>query len=239
MPCTLGVYPDIEEHMLSFINYFLIISFIEICNRLRLLTWSVSGRENLPPRPQGLILAVNHVHWHDIPLIGWAVPLSHRPWWFAKVDLVDGIFGKWFTMMQVIPVRRGQRDIQAIERAADRVAQGAVLVIFPEGTRGFDGKLQQGRGGTARIALRANAQIVPVAIIGNQRKFWFSTRHLHFGKPYTPEIRDGNIDKIPAPEMARLTTEIMIHIAQLLPPELHGFYAEEMAKLQQSSQEHA
>lgn len=217
--------------MLSFINYFLIISFIEMCNRLRLLTWSVSGRENLPPRPQGLILASNHVHWHDIPLIGWGVPLSHRPWWFAKVDLVDGAFGRWFTMMQVIPVRRGQRDIQAIERAATQVANGAVLVIFPEGTRGFDGKLQQGRGGTARIALRAHAQIVPVAIIGNQKKFWFSKRHIHFGKPYTPEIREGTLEKIPAPEMARLTNEIMIHIAELLPANLHGYYAEEMAKL--------
>ena len=225
--------------MLSFINYFFIISFIEICNRLHLIKWSVSGRENLPARPQGLILAVNHVQWHDIPLIGWAVPLSHRPWWFAKVDLVDGIFGKWFTMMQVIPVRRGQRDIQAIERAAERVADGAVLVIFPEGTRGFDGKLQQGRGGTARIALRAHAQIVPVAIIGNQKKFWFSTRHIHFGKPYTPEIREGNLDKIPAPEMARLTNEIMIHIAELLPPELHGYYAEMMRTTSDTTLEHA
>ncbi len=223
--------------MLSFINYFLIISFIEVCNWFRLLTWTVSGRENLPPRPQGLILAVNHVHWHDIPLIGWAVPLSHRPWWFAKVDLVDGVFGKWFMMMQVIPVRRGQRDIQAIERAAERVAQGAVLVIFPEGTRGFSGKLQQGRGGTARIALRANAPIVPVAITGNQKKFWFSKRHIHFGKPYIPEIRDGNIDKIPAPEMARLTNEIMLHIAELLPADLHGYYADAMQTNQHSTTE--
>jgi 1-acyl-sn-glycerol-3-phosphate acyltransferase len=60
------------------------------------------------------------VQWHDIPTIGWGLPLSHRGWWFAKVEVVDGLFGKWFTMMQVIPVKRGQRDIQAIDRAAEK-----------------------------------------------------------------------------------------------------------------------
>ena len=76
--------------MLSFINYFVIISLMEICNRLRLIDWRVSGRENLPPRPQGIVLACNHVQWHDIPMIGWGLPLSHRGWWFAKVEVVDG-----------------------------------------------------------------------------------------------------------------------------------------------------
>ena len=70
--------------------------------------------------------------------------------------------------------------------------------------------------------------IADVAIVGNQKKFWFSKRHIHFGTPYTPEIREGSLEKIPAPEMARLTNEIMLHIAALLPPELHGYYADEM-----------
>ncbi len=221
--------------MLSFINYFVIISLMEICNRLRLIDWRVSGRENLPPRPQGLVLACNHVQWHDIPMIGWGLPLSHRGWWFAKVEVVDGLFGKWFTMMQVIPVKRGQRDIQAIDRAAEKVKEGAVLVVFPEGTRSFDGKLQQGRGGTARIALRAGAPIVPMAFVGNQRKFLFSKRHLIIGKPYYPTVSDPSSDKIPANEMARLTAEIMIHIGDLIPAEFHGYYAAEIAEYQAQS----
>lgn len=216
--------------MLSFINYFIIISLIEICNRLRLINWRVSGRENLPPRPQGLVLACNHVQWHDIPMIGWGLPLSHRGWWFAKVEVVDGLFGKWFTLMQVIPVKRGQRDIQAIDRAAEKARDGAVLVVFPEGTRSFDGKLQQGRGGTARIALRAGVPIVPMAFVGNQRKFWFSKRHLIIGKPYYPTVSDTNSDKIPANEMARLTTEIMVHIGALLPAEFYGVYTNEISE---------
>jgi 1-acyl-sn-glycerol-3-phosphate acyltransferase len=216
--------------VLSFLNFIAITWSMEVMRTVRLLTWSVSGKEHLPPRPQGMVLVVNHIQWHDIPFIGWALPLSHRPWWLAKVEIVNSVFGWWFQMMHVIPVRRGQRDIQAIDRAADAARSGKVVIIFPEGTRSHDGKMLQGRGGTARIALRAGVPIVPMAITGTQKKVFFSTRHITIGKPYYPEVRsnDGNLDKIPAPEMARLTNEIMIKIAELLPAEYHGYYADMM-----------
>ena len=220
--------------MLSVLNYLAITSFCELCRRLGLLKWSVSGVENLPARPQGVILVANHIHWHDIPLIGWAIPLSHRPWWLAKVEIVNSVFGAWFTMMQVIPVRRGQRDIQALDRTVEVARNGGVVVIFPEGTRSLDGQLLQGRGGTARIALRAGVPIVPIAITGTQRSFWFSQRHIHLGTPDYPQVRegssgsDGNVQRIPTPEMNRLSNEVMLRIAEMLPVEYHGYYAEMM-----------
>lgn len=215
----------------SLLNFISITWSLEVLRTFGLLRWTVSGKENLPPRPQGMVLVVNHIHWHDIPFIGWALPLSHRPWWLAKVEIVNSAFGWWFHLMHVIPVKRGQRDIQAIERCADAARSGKVVMIFPEGTRSRDGKMLQGRGGTARIALRAGVPIVPMAITGTQSKLLFSTRHLTIGKPYYPEVRgiDGNTEKIPAPEMARLTEEIMLKICELLPPEYHGYYAEAMA----------
>lgn len=220
--------------MLSIINFVAITSFIGICNKLRLLNWRVIGTENLPARPQGMVLVCNHIQWHDIPLIGWGLPLSHRPWWLAKVEIVNSLFGRWFKMMQVIPVKRGQRDIQAIDRAADCARNGGVIVIFPEGTRNHTGEMLQGRGGTARIALRGGVPIVPMAIVGTQRKFWFSERQLIIGKPYYPEVREGdaNNEKIPANEMSRLTNEIMFKICELLPPEYHGHYRESMQEYQ-------
>ena len=215
----------------SLLNFISITWSLEVLRTFGLLRWTVSGKENLPPRPQGMVLVVNHIHWHDIPFIGWALPLSHRPWWLAKVEIVNSAFGWWFHLMHVIPVKRGQRDIQAIDRCADAARSGKVVMIFPEGTRSRDGKMLQGRGGTARIALRAGVPIVPMAITGTQSKLLFSTRHLTIGKPYYPEVRgtDGNTEKIPAPEMARLTEEIMLKICELLPPEYHGYYAEAMA----------
>jgi 1-acyl-sn-glycerol-3-phosphate acyltransferase len=216
--------------VLSLLNFIAITWSMEVLRVFGLLRWSVSGKENLPPRPQGIVLVVNHIQWHDIPFIGWALPLSHRPWWLAKVEIVNSVFGWWFHMMHVIPVRRGQRDIQAIDRAADAARSGKVVIIFPEGTRSHDGKLLQGRGGTARIALRAGVPIVPMAITGTQKSVWFSKRHITIGEPYYPEVRgtDGNLDKIPAPEMARLTNEIMLKIAALLPSEYYGYYTDMM-----------
>jgi 1-acyl-sn-glycerol-3-phosphate acyltransferase len=221
--------------MLSLLNYMAITSFCELCRRLGLLKWSVSGIENLPARPQGMILVANHIHWHDIPFIGWGLPWSHRPWWLAKVEIVNSVFGAWFTMRQVIPVRRGQRDLQALDRSAEVARNGGIVVIFPEGTRSLDGKLLQGRGGTVRIALRAGVPIVPVAIEGTQRKFWFSKRHLTIGQPYYPEVTQGNVSsdgsvvRIPTPEMNRLSDEVMVRIARMLPAEYHGYYAEHVA----------
>jgi hypothetical protein len=63
----------------------------------------------------------------------------------------------------------------------------------------------------------------------------FSKRHLIIGKPYYPTVSDPTSDKIPAPEMARLTAEIMIHIGALIPAEFHGYYAAEIAAYQAQS----
>jgi len=95
----------------------------------------------------------------------------------------------------------------------------------------------QGRGGTARIALRGGVPIVPMAIVGTQRKFWFSKRQLIIGKPYYPEVREGDptSEKIPASEMSRLTDEIMLKMCELLPPEYHGHYREKMQSYQQGT----
>lgn len=116
-------------------------------NLLRLIwsDWKIEGRKNLPPRPQGMILAVNHLHWSDILVVGASLPLSHRPWWVAKVELFNRpIVAWWFRTMHVIPIRRGQRDLAALEAAEEALKQGAVLIMFPEGHRSDTRQLQQG-----------------------------------------------------------------------------------------------
>ncbi len=94
--------------MLSTISYRIITGIVAVCNWLRLVRWQVSGIENLPARNSGMILVCNHLEWHDIPLIGWGLPVAYQPWWFAKHDLRDGWwYGWWVKRMPIIPVRRG------------------------------------------------------------------------------------------------------------------------------------
>lgn len=185
-----------------------------------------------------MILVCNHIEWHDIPLIGWGLPIAYQPWWFAKHDLLHGWwYGWWVKRMPIIPVRRGQRDRDAVQHAIARVKAGAVLVVFPEGTWDYSGKLLPAKSGASRIALATGAPIVPLAIVGNHISPWGKSRQLIIGEPFGAS--SITLDRPPsASDIAQLTTTIMVRIAQLLPPEYHGYYAPLMAAPQSPSKEY-
>jgi 1-acyl-sn-glycerol-3-phosphate acyltransferase len=192
--------------------------------------WSIEGTENLPPRPQGGVLAANHINWTDPHILGASLPLSHRPWWLAKVELFNTRFGAWwFHEMQVIPIRRGKRDLAALETCERELKSGGLLVIFPEGHRSRTGGLQEAKPGAARLAVRSGTPIVPIAIWGTEHGFRGAMSRkqitVRIGKPYYIE-NEG--DRISADRMAFLTEEIMLRIAELLPEQYWGVYREKM-----------
>jgi len=224
--------------MVSNISYRIITGIVALCNWLGLFHWRVTGIENLPARNSGMILVCNHLEWHDIPLIGWGLPVAYQPWWFAKHDLLHGWwYGWWVKRMPIIPVKRGQRDRDAVQHAIDAVSAGALLVVFPEGTWDYSGKLLPAKSGASRIAIHTGAPIVPMAIVGNHVSPWGKSRQLLIGKPFLASsiVTDNSPT---ASDIAQLTTTIMVRIAQLLPPEYHGYYAPLMAAPHSSSEEH-
>jgi 1-acyl-sn-glycerol-3-phosphate acyltransferase len=190
--------------------------------------WRVVGRELLPPREQGgMVVVMNHVNWVDIPIIGTLLPWEYRLSWLAKAELFENpLFGWWLRQMNVIPIKRGRRDVAAMDTVIEALRGGAVLLIFPEGTRSRDGILHEGRGGAVRMAMQAGVPIVPVAIVGTEHgpkgSFTRKPVTMTIGAPYKiPPTPDG---KIPADMMEQLTSEMMLHIAALLPPERRGAY---------------
>lgn len=191
--------------------------------------WNVEGMENLPPRGQGgMIIAMNHIHWMDIPVIGGSLPYSHRLSWLAKSELFENPLAGWFfRQMQVIPIKRGKRDLAALERAIEALRGGAVLLIFPEGHRSRSGVLMPGHGGAVRLAMQAGVPILPVAVSGTEHGLSGSFRrrpvHLQIGKPYNVPSTPDN--KIPPELMEQLTADMMQRIAAMLPPERRGPYA--------------
>lgn len=120
------------------------------------------------------------------------------------------------------PVRRGEADGWALEHAAKVLAHGLVLGIFPEGTRTRGVGLKPGKTGAARLAIQANAPIVPVAIYGTHQLFkpWYrrSPVSITLGEPIWPAPDD---------DPAALTERLMRAIARMLPPEFRGMYAEQ------------
>jgi 1-acyl-sn-glycerol-3-phosphate acyltransferase len=215
--------------MLGALMYFCIWLPLQFC-RLFWWNWNVEGRENLPPRGQGMILAINHLHWLDIPIIGASLPLSHRPSWIAKVEIfINRVIAWWFREMMVIPIKRGHRDMTALVAAEDALKRGAVLIIFPEGHRSRTGGLLEGRGGAVRLAVRTGCPIVPIAVWGTEvgLKGAALRRPLHFriGKPYTIDMRG---ERIPWDRMNELTEEMMLRIAALMPSQYWGFYQDRL-----------
>ncbi|MBP8292931.1 MAG: 1-acyl-sn-glycerol-3-phosphate acyltransferase, partial [Caldilineaceae bacterium] len=127
------------------------------------------------------------------------------------------------------------RDGDAIEQAVKMIEAGFVLGMFPEGTRSRDGALQRGRTGVARIALQANALVVPVVVINSEpvlRDVLKLRRRplvtIRFGQPIRPAAALVGADAAPD-AVQQFTTEIMLALAALLPPARHGYYSDPVA----------
>jgi len=138
---------------------------------------------------------------------------------------VTGYFVRGFG---AFPVHRGQLDRRALRRANQVLAEGLVLVMFPEGMRSLYGQLQPAFYGSALIALRSGAPILPVGIIGTEKikgVTWLLRRPqitVNIGHPFYLSPTSSRLTKA---ELAKATNSIMERIAELLPLEYRGNYA--------------
>ncbi|MCD0484613.1 1-acyl-sn-glycerol-3-phosphate acyltransferase [Streptacidiphilus sp. ASG 303] len=115
------------------------------------------------PASGPVILAANHANLVDGPLL---MGMSPRPTHFlVKEEMFTGPVGAVLRGVGQIPVRRASADRTAITTALQVLADGGVLGVFPEGTRG-DADFAQVQGGLAYLALRSGAPVVPVAVLG-------------------------------------------------------------------------
>jgi 1-acyl-sn-glycerol-3-phosphate acyltransferase len=179
------------------------------------------GMENIPASGP-IMLAANHIAWIDIPLASMKVPrVTH---YMAKIELFGvPVLGGIIRLLGAFPVRRGEGDRESLRISERLLAQGKVLIIFPEGHRS-GGHLIQAHPGTSLIALRSGVPVVPVAISGTENVFKrFRPRvTVNYGKPFHLEASGPRRTR---DDLARNTDLIMYHIAELLPPEYRGEYA--------------
>lgn len=146
----------------------------------------VTGKGNIP-RSGPVILASNHVSLLDPVVIGCAVDRKIN--FMAKHELfINPIFGTILRWLGAFPVRRGEADRKAFERCFDVLKQGGVLGLFPEGTRSLTGKLLPAMSGTAIIATKTGAPVVPVAVVGT-REIW--RKNAILPRPGRVEVRIG------------------------------------------------
>jgi len=191
-------------------------------------SWRIEGRDNVPLTGP-LILVANHVHVLDPILLVFSLPR----WiiFVAKEELFRSLFLRfWLRWAGSLPlqrdgkVREKQRILEGARKALD---EGMILGMFPEGARSQDGKLRKGKPGSAVIASKTDAPLLPVGIAGTDKIHglsWLWKRPpivVTIGKPFRLPPTNNKISKS---QMQLLTAQLMGEIAALLPPEYKGAY---------------
>lgn len=127
---------------------------------------SVSGTEKLDSaRPY--IFAANHQSQFDIFALQGFLGVDFR--WLAKKELFQvPIWGPAMRKAGYIPVdrSRGRQALKSLDEAAQKIAAGTSVIIFPEGTRTPNGMMQDFKAGAMVLAIKSGVDIVPVAIKG-------------------------------------------------------------------------
>jgi 1-acyl-sn-glycerol-3-phosphate acyltransferase len=148
----------------------------------------------------------------------------------AKIESFETPMMRYFVRQWgAIPVNRGEADLKALKSALEHIQNGYVVMLYAEGTRSKTG-LIQGQEGSAYIALKTDATIVPVAIWGTRdfplawtKEFRRPHIYLRFGQPFKFRHEGG---KLPREHFREMTDEAMYRIAELLPPQWRGVYSD-------------
>lgn len=143
------------------------------------------------PKTGGFIVAANHASYLDIPFLGCGI--WRRVWYLGRSDLfpVPG-FKAICQWLGWIPLRTGRLDRDAFGKAVSLIKAGKIVVIFPEGGRSEDGRLQSPKPGIGVIVAQTGCAVVPAYLKGTYEvlptgTMWprFRPATVFFGAPIT------------------------------------------------------
>jgi 1-acyl-sn-glycerol-3-phosphate acyltransferase len=141
--------------------------------------WRVYNPERVPLAGP-VILASNHASYLDPPLVGAGIRRDIN--YLARESLfrfpvVGWVLHNWNS----VPVDREGGGARGLKAILDRLLKGGAIILFPEGTRSRDGKLQPARSGIGLTVIKSAAPVVPVRVFGTYDAFG---RHMRYPKPF-------------------------------------------------------
>jgi 1-acyl-sn-glycerol-3-phosphate acyltransferase len=192
----------------------------------------IIGEENLP-KEGPLLVAGNHFSFIDpvtfVRLAPWPIEFvggaetPHAPVWTRIIPFLWG-YHKLY---------RGTGSRDALRAGEKILDNGGFLGIFPEGGN-WATVLRPPRPGVSFLATRTNARILPVGLYGFTQVFP-SLRHfkrarvtINIGRPFGPFTASGS-GRERREQLDEIGHKIMNSIAELLPPEMRGYYSEDPA----------
>ena len=188
----------------------------------------INGIEKLPEG--NVIIAANHLGRLDTAALLCILDREDIIMPVAEKYKNHPLYGAIGRAANAIWLNRFDADYSAFRQILERMKQGGLLVIAPEGTRSRVGSLIEGKPGVTYLAARSGFPVVPVAITGtedkvvleNVKRFRKSDVTLTGGKSFiVPPLPKTNRDEA----LKNYTDEIMCRIAALLPEKYRGVYA--------------
>lgn len=193
----------------------------------------VEGKEHLPDG--ACLFVANHLSNADGITLARALA-PKRVYFLAGVKLHQTPLTRLgLEAVDIIEIRPGTADIEAIRKALAILKQGDSVLLFPEGTRSRDGTLQEARRGAALIATKARVPVVPVAVTGTEvllpiddadmggERIQHADVLVRLGEPIDVAALQAAIPEGAEPRQA-LVDALMRRIAALLPERYRGHY---------------
>jgi len=178
----------------------------------------VEGRERIP---SGVCLFVaNHTSSADAPAVVGAIPRR------IAVLLKESLFkwpivGQAFWSARFIPVNRKEHEsaVASVEKAAEAMRAGQSFLIYPEGTRSPDGRLQRFKKGAVVMAIKAGVPIVPVVCSGAHRVMEKRSLVIHPGEIHVEFLEPIDASRYSIEERDMLNDRVRQAMAAALPEE--------------------
>jgi 1-acyl-sn-glycerol-3-phosphate acyltransferase len=187
--------------------------------------WQVWHPERVPATGP-VILASNHASFLDPPLIG--AGLRRDIHYLARESLFRfPLVGTILRAVNSVPVDREGGGAAGLRAILDRLLAGGGIVLFPEGTRTRDGRLQPPRAGIGLAVIKSCAPVVPVRVFGTYEAFG---RHVRIPRPHRVVVKYGRpMDFAGARAEARTCSKARL---KALYPEVAGQIMAAIAKLE-------
>jgi 1-acyl-sn-glycerol-3-phosphate acyltransferase len=117
---------------------------------------------------QNYVYVSNHASMFDIPVILAGIPDQIRIIYKKELDIIP-FFGWGLRYGSYIGIDRGRgsKAVRSLEEAVEKIRHGASVLMYAEGTRTIDGKLQPFKRGAFNLALKAGIPVVPLTINGS------------------------------------------------------------------------
>jgi 1-acyl-sn-glycerol-3-phosphate acyltransferase len=189
----------------------------------------IHGIEKLPHG--NVIVAANHLGRLDTAALLCILDREDIIMPVAEKYRDHPFYGAIGRAVNAIWLNRFDADYSALRQILERMKQGGLLVIAPEGTRSKTEALQQGKMGVAFLASKSGFPVLPVAVTGtedraileNLKRFRRSRITATAAELLTIDIPQGRGRE---EAMREATDEIMCRIAALLPERYRGVYAD-------------